>query len=69
MLSEKISPENKTKWNNFKEKASDVNEKMTQMYKPIDNVVRAMMASIGESFNNSNNTWVKNLKSSLFFKS
>jgi RNA-splicing ligase RtcB len=47
MLSEKISPENRTKWNNFKEKASDVNEKMTEMYKPIDNVVRAMMASIG----------------------
>lgn len=38
------------------------------MYKPIDNAFKMIVSSIGENFNKSENKYIKNIKSNLYFK-
>jgi hypothetical protein len=48
MLSSKmVTGENKERWNNLKQTASEWNEKMTELYKPIDNAFKLMTSAIG----------------------
>ena len=46
--------------------ASNWNEKMTEMYKPIDNAFKMISSAISETFNKSENKYVKTLKSKSF---
>jgi hypothetical protein len=48
------------------EKTSNFNDKVTEMYKPIDNAFKMLVSSIGQTFNNSENKYIKNIKSSIF---
>lgn len=41
---------------------------MTEMYKPIDNAFKLLTSSISSTFNNSDNKYVKTIKSKNFNK-
>lgn len=57
-----VSEENKQRWNTIKQTASNLNDKMTEMYKPIDNAFKLIFSAIGENFNKSENKYIKNIK-------
>lgn len=50
---------NENTWNSIKNKSAAINDKLTQAVKPVLNIYERVTKSIGESFYNSENKYIK----------
>lgn len=59
---ESFSDSTRSKWDSFVEKAANLNEKMTEIIKPVNEVINNAVNQLGEKYNSSNNQIVVTLR-------
>lgn len=62
----KVGSQTKNKWNTVKEKASKLNDSVSEVFRPVNNGLKTISNKIGDGFDNSNNTIIKAIRGNRF---